>query len=244
MKITSIKSGIRETIRMLGYDVYRLGSKPSRDPFFDMHQLTQSRSSPVIFDVGANHGQTVDCFLHTFAKPKIHAFEPGSDAFYELQKKHSGLSGLYLNNFALGAKPGVFEFNETTNSTMSSFLEPSVDSWGETIKQRVQVDIRTIDDYCAEQNVNTIDILKSDTQGFDLEVLKGATRLFAQQRIHLIYLEIIFSEMYKGLPRFDEICRFLFDQGLLLVTFYEFHYQNGRVGWTDALFINPRFNHP
>jgi hypothetical protein len=55
---------------------------------------------------------------------------------------------------------------------------------------------------------------------FDLEVLKGASQLFAQHGIHLVYLEIIFGKQYKNHARLDEIYRFLADRGFDLVSFY------------------------
>jgi FkbM family methyltransferase len=208
-----------------------------------MQQLTKMQPFVVVFDVGANIGQTIDFFRRVITQPIIHAFEPSQQTFRELQDKYSGIPDLYLNNFALGAEPGVLDFIENTHPTMSSFLEPGVASWGE-IKQRVQVNVKTVDDYCADLGIDAIDILKLDTQGFDLKVIEGSNQLLAQHRVHLIYMEIIFSEMYKGLPRFDEIFGFLADRGFVLVAFYEFHYQNGRLGWTDALFVDPRFRSP
>lgn len=124
---------------------------------------------------------------------------------------------------------------------MSSILEPSADCWGE-IKARVQVELRTLDAYCTEHRITHIDILKVDTQGFDLEVIKGARELLKLRRIRMIYMEITFSDMYKGLPRLDEIYGFLASQGFSLVSFYAFHYQHDRAGWTDALFINPHYD--
>ena len=112
------------------------------------------------------------------------------------------------------------------------------------IKQRVHVDVKTVDDYCADLGVDAIDILKLDTQGFDLKVIRGSDQLLAQHRVHLIYMEIIFSEMYMGLPRFDEIFGFLADREFVLVAFYDFHYQSGRLGWADALFVDPQFRSP
>jgi FkbM family methyltransferase len=238
VKSLSIKSVIKASVRALGYDIRKV--VVGQDPFYDMQQLTKSQPSPVVFDVGANVGQTIDSLRRVLAQPKIHAFEPSQQTFRELQDKYSGISNLHLNNFALGAQHGVLEFIENTHPTMSSFLEPSIASWG-AVKQRVQVNIRTVDDYCADLGLETIDILKLDTQGFDLEVIKGANRLLGRHRIHLIYMEIIFSEMYKGLPRLDEIFGSLADRGFVLITFYEFHYQNGRLGWTDALFVDQRF---
>jgi hypothetical protein len=140
----------------------------------------------------------------------------------------------------LGSRTGVIDFLENTRSDLSSVLEPGVDCWG-AIKARIQVAMTTVDEYCAERDISHIDILKSDTQGFDLEVLKGATQLLKLRRIHLIFLEITFSDMYTRLPRLDEIYGFMTDHGFSLVTFYPFSYQHDRAGWTDALFINPDY---
>lgn len=123
---------------------------------------------------------------------------------------------------------------------MSSFLEPGKDGWGD-IKQRVPVTVTTIDDYCSERGISNIDILKSDTQGFDLEVLRGAQHMLEERRIQLVYLEITFSNVYQHLPGLDTIFSFLSNYGFCLVSFYRFHYQHDRAGWTDALFINPEY---
>ena len=52
-----------------------------------------------------------------------------------------------------------------------------------------------------------VDILKSDTQGYDFEVFKGAQQAMRDNRIGLLYFEFIFSDMYKNLPPFDEVFR-------------------------------------
>lgn len=62
-------------------------------------------------------------------------------------------------------------------------------------------------------------------------------RMIEQRAVHFIYTEITFSDMYRGLPRFDEIYAFLADRGFALVSFYDFYYQHDRAGWTDALFV-------
>jgi hypothetical protein len=57
-------------------------------------------------------------------------------------------------------------------------------------------------------------------------------------KIRLLYFEIIFSDMYKNVPRFSEVYDFLLDHGFVLVSLYEFHYQKGLAGWTDGLFMH------
>ena len=229
-----IRKAVKQLLRRAGIDT-RFIPELGYDAYADMRKLVAT-DRPLVFDVGANRGQTIEHFRNAFARPIIHAFEPGLDTFAELQRGHAVLPDLHLNNVALGsrAESRTFLHNELDN--MSSFLEPSVDAWGE-IKDRYPVEVITVDDYCAARGIERIDILKSDTQGFDLDVIKGAQRMIDKRAIHLIFMEITFSDMYKGLPRFDEIYAFLADRGFSLVSFYDFYYQHGRAGWTDALFI-------
>jgi hypothetical protein len=65
---------IRRCLRKFGYDV--CWSDERRDPFEDMNRLTQA--SPVIFDVGATLGQTIESIQATFDKPTIHEARPRS----------------------------------------------------------------------------------------------------------------------------------------------------------------------
>jgi hypothetical protein len=129
---------------------------------------------------------------------------------------------------------------ENTNSTMSSFLPLSKFGWG-NIKQETIVEVKTVDQFCQEKNIERIDILKSDTQGFELEVFKGAEHTIKANKIGLICFEIIFSDMYKELPSFAQVCDFLESRDFLLVSFYKFSYQEDLASYTDALFINKSY---
>ena len=234
-----VKNIIKQFLSTVGYEVRRISDEVGQNPFRDLQKLAGA-GQLVIIDAGANVGQSILDFRRSFSQPIIHAFEPGRDTFMELQRRTSGLAGLHLNNCGLGSEPGMLKFVGNSQSEMSSFLEPSTDCWG-TIQEREEVVVRTLDEYCAEKSVSHIDILKSDTQGFDLEVIKGAKQLLLQNAIHLIFIEIILCDMYKGIPRVDQIYSFLAEQGFSLVCFYQFHYQHPRAAWTDALFINPSY---
>jgi FkbM family methyltransferase len=242
----SLRSQIKALVRRFGYEIRRvrvLDSTLGHDPFNDMRYLTGELQSPVVFDVGANIGQSINTFRKYFRTPLIHSFEPSPSTYQELVARHAKTPDAVLNNMALGAKTEKRVLVENSQSVMSSILEPAADCWGE-ITQRTTVEVSTIDDYCYQREIRGIDILKTDTQGFDLEVLKGANRKASERRIHLIYLELNFSDMYKGQPQIDEIYRFLHDWGFALVSLYDIFYQNDRAGWADALFVNHNYDHP
>ena len=232
------KAVVKHTLATLGYELQR--TRNHHHPFEDMSRFVTS-SIPVLFDVGANVGQTVEIFRRHFKHSIIHSFEPSPAAFQTLREQTVGISGLHLTNTGLGASPGTKTFVENEKLDMSSFLEPGQECWG-SVRKRAQLQLDTIDEYCARTGVKYIDVLKSDTQGFELEVLRGASGMFERKRIRLVYLEIILSAMYQGLPGMDEICKFLFERNFRVVSFYDMHYQNDLLSWTDVLFVDPSYS--
>ena len=99
------------------------------------------------------------------------------------------------------------------------------------------VQLDTIDDYCARNRVKQIDILKSDTQGYDLNVLKGAAKMLKQHQIKTIVLEVNFIPMYKGQPSFQELHEYLSSMEYRLVDFYNQEQPNGYTAWCDACYV-------
>lgn len=236
MSLLPVKRFVKSIFRLLGFEIHYVRKGVGVDAFADMHMLAGT-DRPVIFDVGANVGQTIGIMRERFARPVIHSFEPGRATFELLQRNTAGVPDLQLNNVALGAAPGTATLIENERTDMSSMLEPGPDCWGE-IERRYDVEVTTVDDYCARHGIRQIDVLKSDTQGFDLEVLRGADKMMTLGAVRMVYMEIIFSEMYQGSPRFDETFAFLADRGFRLVAFYDFWYQRDRASWTDALFVH------
>ena len=229
-----MKNTVKRVIHNLGYTVRRI-PPTGGDPFVDMRRLAPAKA--LIFDVGANRGQSIENFRRYFDDPEIHSFEPGELAFRDIKAFASRISNVTVVNVGLGAQRGPKMFIENEQSELSSFLEPGSAAWGSVVRRRHSIELDTIDNYCERAQISHIDILKSDTQGYDLEVLKGARRMLSEKRIRLVYIEVIFSEMYEGCPRFDETFGFLADHGFTLVSFYEMHYQSDMLSWTDALFI-------
>ena len=80
-----LRKFVRRSIRKLGYDVHRFG--PGIDPYYDLAQLIRPVPRPIIFDVGANIGQTIESILGVLNEPVIHAFEPMPSAFARLRDK-------------------------------------------------------------------------------------------------------------------------------------------------------------
>lgn len=100
------------------------------------------------------------------------------------------------------------------------------------------MELETLDNFCFQKEIQYIDVLKSDTQGYDLEVFKGAEILMEQNKIGWIYCELTFSDVYRNLPGVHEIFKFLTDRRFFFVDFYSMNYQNNLAGWADGLFVH------
>lgn len=248
----SFKRSIKAGLRKLGYDIRRTAKEAQRplgqDPFSDMRRFIGAGYSPLIFDVGANVGQTIELCATHFETPVIHAFEPGNEPFGTLTQRYAHRRDIRLNNFALGRESGQHRYFENTESSaMNSLHAPGPECYaGSTrycdVKAERDVQIRTLDEYCAEHAIGRIDILKSDTQGHELEVLEGAAAMLRQGAIGMVFVEIIFHAMYEDMARPDQIMALLLDHGFELVSFYPMHYfENRKASWADALFIQPDF---
>ena len=232
------KDVTKRLARKAGFEVTRVRDArvlTGRDVGHDIKVLLQDAHHPVVLDVGANRGQSVQLFRELLPDCRIHSFEPGRAAYHELERSTDGLSDLRLNHVAVGAVSGRRRFLENIQDDMSSFLPIGKEGWG-SITEEFEVSVITLDDYCSDMSVERVDVLKSDTQGYDLEVLKGAEGLFRDGRVGLVYTEVTFSRLYEDLPGFDVLYRFLADRDMRLVALYDYVMRDGVAAWCDALF--------
>lgn len=242
MIIQSIKNRIRRIVRYTGFDIVRLEKQiGGKEPYVDMQQFLLNQNTPVILDVGGNIGQTVDKFLKMFPQSKIHSFEPSPTTYEKLKEHCAPYSSVKTWNYGVGAQEGILPFQENEHSDMSSFLSPGEFAWGKIVKT-TDVQVITLDSFAEEQGIDFIHILKSDTQGYDFEVFKGAEKLMKENKIGMLYFECIFSDQYKSMSPFYEVMRYLLERNFSLVTFYDFYFQNNLISWTDVLFINKAYH--
>jgi FkbM family methyltransferase len=136
------------------------------DPISDLarHGIPSDPADVTIVDVGANVGTTVAAFLAAYASAHVHAFEPAPDTFARLSSRFDD-PRVALINAALSSSAGRSRLHNHVRHDLRA-LDPEGD---------VPVVVTTLDLYAREQGLERIDILKIDTEGHDLEVLRGAT---------------------------------------------------------------------
>jgi FkbM family methyltransferase len=210
------------------------------DPWHTASCLLRDRPHPVIFDVGANIGQTARHCSTVLAAPRVYSFEPSPTAYRQLQAAVSALRNVETFNAGMADRPGTLTLLENENSDMSSLLPPGPAAWGQVVRE-TPVEVWTVDGFREERDIARIDVLKTDTQGADLAVLRGAQETIAAGGVDLILVELTFCPMYDGAPRFDELLRYVLDRGFRLVGLYVPTRQHGfAIGWGDALLAHQR----
>ena len=71
-------------------------------------------------------------------------------------------------------------------------------------EKKIKAKVSTLDIYCKKNNINNIDLMKIDTQGYEPEVLDGAYEMLSNQKIKIIEIELILGFAYeKRLSFFD-----------------------------------------
>jgi FkbM family methyltransferase len=193
----------------------------------------------IFFDIGANWGQTTTKMCNHYSNAKIYGFEPSKNCFESL-KTNFDVANVSLHNLAVGSSCGHLEFNEYSWSALNSLLKRAYGT--AKILDTYLVEVVTIDEFCKNNSVSYINLLKTDTEGYELNVLKGASSMMEQNRIQFVYVEIFFNENYVGQSSFGDIYNFLLENGFELVRFYDVLYTDeGLASKTDALFVNKNF---
>jgi FkbM family methyltransferase len=236
-----LKYSLQGMFRFFGLDLQR--SRLGLNLNCDLQSILNRDESSVIFDVGANVGQSATRFARLFPKASIFSFEPSRSVFPVLVGNTRALPNITHVNVALGAEKSAQKLllNEQ-GSRMNSLRRRSARAEANGSSGEEDVDVISLDSYVEGVGVKAIDLLKTDTEGYDLEVLKGAHALLAANRIKAILCEVAFVELYIGQALFPEIYSFLQNKGFELTGLYQQSYRGGKyIVWCDALFVNPSF---
>jgi len=151
----------------------------------------------LIFDIGANKGQFSEKIRASGYKNKIVSFEPLIDAYEQLQITSKNDKDWIIHpRSAVGSHDGTIEINVSKNSVSSSIL-PMHDNHKQAAPGSVYVDtqetaITKIDSVLElYQKEDSTLFMKIDTQGYESEVLKGATKALEKTKGLTIELSLV-----------------------------------------------------
>lgn len=123
----------------------------------------------LVIDVGANVGE----FSMAVAERggRVYACEPDPGPYKCLEKNLYDFAGSQCFKVAFGEKNGILPFYISSRHNDSSFIKP------ETRSEKVEeIEVCTIDEFCSRENIKEISVLKVEAEGYEPEILRGATR--------------------------------------------------------------------
>jgi FkbM family methyltransferase len=162
-----------------------------------VHALSRDSERFVAFDIGANQGDwtlaLIDAFISregNTSRLEAHAFEPVPATRERLTERvrAAASANVHINPVALSDKTGTFDMAVMSDTGGTNSLV-----YDKAMARRalgfVSVPLTTLDLYCAEASVGHIHIVKCDTEGNDLAVMRGAAGLLAAGRIDVFQFE-------------------------------------------------------
>jgi len=177
-----------------------------------------------IIDVGAHKGETISLFYKNFTINKILAFEPNPIVFKKLEnkiKKTNYKNKIILFNLGLGSKEEEKDLlinNDTSSSTYNAIDEYTeyykrkkifLSMFNKDIlRKKILTKILPLSKVNEVNHIENIDILKIDTEGYELNILKGINENHFN-KIKYIYFEHHYNLMIKKNYKYSDIKIFL-----------------------------------
>ncbi len=184
----------------------------------------------VVFDIGAHYGETIKLFLNNLKIQKIYSFEPSPYNYKVLKKNISKYkpNKVEIFNFGLGEKISKKYINQTVESSSSTINKINKDSKylkrklkilnikdRDTFYHKLPIEVSTLDTFIEKKNIQNIDLLKIDTEGYEFNVLKGLSNY--SHKIKLIYFEHHYDDMIIKDYKFGDINKLLKDKGFSMI---------------------------
>ena len=233
------------------------GSTRRRNPMSD-HDPTyaakltslvrRSRLAPVtLVDGGACRGDFTQLLLQEFPDATIHAFEPDRDLAAGIAARFRGAPRVRAWNLALHERDGYAELKRHADPATSSLLARPGGARryyhsSDAVVGTAQVATIALDGFVDEHAPHGVSLLKLDTQGSELAILRGARRALERGAIEVIYVEFFVAPHYAGAPLLGDLLALLDGHGYSLFDLFKGpNAANGQLRFGDAIFVSPAF---
>jgi FkbM family methyltransferase len=164
----------------------------------------------LILDIGANVGLMAQRLSYAFPDAAVHCFEPIASTYEKLRERVSENHRIHTWRTAMGSHVGTVSMEYTGQSLTNRVSE--------TVDDEV-VSLTTVDAFCATHGITAIDILKSDTEGYELQVLHGADRMLGSTRFLLVEYGLAAGDTQH--THLEELLALLAPRGFRLVNAFE-----------------------
>jgi FkbM family methyltransferase len=188
-----------------------LPSKPTEMDLALRHLVVDKGFRPrAILDVGSAKGYWSErAHWLYFPDADYYMIDPLDESQGHLQELAGRSPQFRPLQLAIGGEPGQLDINVAPDGDGSSLLAAS--NPAANIRA---VPVETLDRLLDDGRIVAADLVKIDVQGFEIEVLRGATKLFGQTDIFII--EVNLFRFMPGCPLAHEVVAFMADRGYLL----------------------------
>lgn len=204
--------------------------------------LIDSHAICLVLDVGANTGQFALETRH-FYSGELHSFEPLTRAFEELQKASMKDEHWCVHRLAVGNENRTETLNIASSSDFSSMLTlnsfavtefgTKAQSVGNEVVQTRRLDCILSDLGCSPGTRNIL--LKTDTQGFDLNVIHGLGSWIDD--VCVIVVEVSLVPIYADMPHWTTVIGYLESKGFRVAGLYPISWSRGALIEADCVLI-------
>ena len=178
----------------------------------------------LLIDIGAHKGESIELFSKNFNIKKIISFEASPVNFKYLKnrikKKIFNNTEILIENIALGTKNEIIEFKQFKESSSSTIKQINEDSEyykrkfrlinflnDKKIYEVIEIKVSKLKDYIKKNNIEKIDFMKIDTEGYEFEVLLGLEDKI--QQVDIIMFEHHYDNMINKGYSFRDINQLL-----------------------------------
>ena len=163
----------------------------------ELHSLKQlsrhwKNKQVTLFDVGANVGEYTLEILEAFRDQQfqLYAFEPSNRASARLREKVPVLTNVHLVQKALGDAEATADlFSPAEGSALASLHQRDLSHTNQKFLPTEKVTITTLDQFCADNKIDHVHLLKIDVEGHELAVLRGASKMIERNAVEVIQFE-------------------------------------------------------
>lgn len=232
--------------------------------FNDLCSLVKSLDNSISFtimEIGAlplnGEGEPFHKLLDLFPDSSVIAFEVDNDLCEKLNKE--GKEGLKYYPTALGESEEEKDFYITNHSMCCSLYKPNDKLLSlynnlevALLKSKETIKTQSLDYFIKENSINTVDFIKIDIQGAELDVFKGGLKTL--ENVLGIITEVEFIPLYEDQPLFGDVTKFLSEKDFMFHKFLNLagrslkpivENNNPNIGsqhmWADAIYIQDIF---
>lgn len=196
------------------FGILNHGSLEESGEAYFLSKYLAALDTPTVFDVGANIGAYSKAVLDACPSARIFAIEPHPVTFATLEGT-LGNGRARVINAALGVENGSFElydYRDDDGSSHASLHKGVIEELRRRPSVSHEVTVRRLDDLARELGVARIDLLKIDTEGNELAVLRGAESLIRAGAVDVVQFEFnemnaisrtFFKDFWDFLPEYD-----------------------------------------